>query len=147
MSLYCRPGGAFAHNDRALERIHIEWEWCSGQWVLIASKDNQLWGWQSWYRLAPAHLVLLRDGTYRDLIEGSSADADLTAGPEVFIASTVVTPWAPRGTYRRLFELTCQANADAEHISSRLCKRDGRGRWMRRTIGPNLYHLQAERAA
>lgn len=92
-------------------------------------------------------LAVLRDGSWPDLIVGRSAAEDLTQGPEVFIASTVVAPWAPCGTYRRVFELTCQANLDAAHISSRLCKRDGRGCWMRRTIGPNLFNSQAERSA
>lgn len=119
MQLYCRPGGAFEHNDQRLERIRINWEWDSGQWVLIASKRDVLWAWQSWYRMTPERLQASKTEARAAFIHGHSARQDLTHGPEALIATTVIAPWAPRGTYRRLFELTCQANADAAH----LCKR------------------------
>lgn len=57
---------------------------------------------------------------------------DLTHGPHCFVPTTIVTPWAPPGIYRRLGELAAEANADAESFCTSLVKRDGRERWMQR---------------
>lgn len=76
------PGGAFEHNDQRLERPRIAWEWDLGQWVLIASKRNLLWAWQSWYRMSTDRLQASETENRAAFIHGHSTQEDLTHGPE-----------------------------------------------------------------
>lgn len=142
--LWQRAGYPFAQDDAALTRIRLDWEWRSGQWALIAGPDNKLWGWQSWYRMGDAVLALVRsadaDAMHSYVLSGTARD--LVGGPHCFIPTTIVAPWAPPGTYRRLFEATCSANRDATTISSWLVKRDGRRRWMERPMSEEVHRCQ-----
>lgn len=133
--LFLREGGAAAAERMdAAHRARIAWEWASGQWVLVAGPDDRLWGFMSWYRCTPEVLDLLRAGDLPALISRGEPVRDLAAGPCVYVATTVVAPWAPPGTYRALFRQVCARNADATCIGAHLNKRDGRARWLHRTL-------------
>ena len=131
--LFLRPGHAPAREEMdSAHRARIRFEWVSGQWVLLAP-DNKFHGWMSWYRCTDAILVLLRAGRIAALVARANPD-DLTRGPHLYIATAVVAPRAPPGTYRALFRLVCNANPDARVIVAQLHKRDGRQRALVRRL-------------
>jgi hypothetical protein len=133
-ALYCREGGAFENDDRDVHRARFAWEFASGQWVMVTSAADVLWGWASWYRTDDAGLRLLRDlDSYR--IVSEEIPICLWEGPHVYVATALVAPWAPRATYRRLYELVKAHNRDALDISGHMQKRDGRTVFHTRRIG------------
>ena len=137
--LFLRPGSPpAAEGMDAAHRARIRFEWTSGQWVLLASKSDQFWGWMSWYRCTDEVLDLLKREDCHALIARGNP-GDLTQGPHVYIATAVVAPWAPRESCWRLGELVCEANPDATAVSAHLRKRDGRVVWKQRD--PRRYLL------
>jgi len=136
-TLFLRGGYAPARDDVFGEvghRARIRWEWETGQWVLLSSRDNQFWGFMSWYRCAPDVFELLRANDVATLIARGDPARDLTAGPCVYIATAVVPEWAPRASYRMLYRLLGRANRDARVIGAWINKRNGRSCWHERAI-------------
>lgn len=129
--LFCRPGSPYHEDGPGLHRPRIACEWDTGQWVMLTAKEGPLWGWMSWYRVSDAALALLRAGE-EDRIVRERIMLDVLHGPHCYISTAVVAPWAPEGTYRRLYELVCEANRDAQSICWRLVDRHGRSQWCRR---------------
>lgn len=127
---FCRADGPYAGQED-LHRPRLTFEFNTGQWTMLTSKQYQLWGWMSWYRCNDEVIEALRTGEQDEWIRQGRL-AVLTEGPHCYIASSIVTPAAPAGTYRRLFDLVCEANKDAASISAHLIKRDGRSRFMQR---------------
>lgn len=132
-AIYCREGYPFYGQDD-LHYPHILWELESGQWAMLTAKNsNQLYGWMSYYLVDEDTLKLIETGDYEDYV-ADGVLLDLTGGQHIYIATTVVAPYAPSGTYRRLFELIQTRNPEALTISAHLRKRDGEVRWMHRTL-------------
>jgi len=117
-------------------RARIQFEWSTGQWDLLAPGD-QFHGWISWYRCTDEVLDLLRAERFDELIRRDKPD-DFTQGPNVYIATTVVAPWAPPDTYRWLFLRVCTLNRGASRIAAHINKRDGRRRWYQRPVARYL---------
>lgn len=122
--LYMRPGYPFEHDDPAVHRIQLRWLLGTGQWVLIGS-GKLLLGWQSWFRCDHGSLQTLSLVPFAEIIR-QQIPLTLTEGPCCYIAATVVAPWAPPQTYRRLRAATMARNQDAECFAAHLFKRDGR---------------------
>jgi hypothetical protein len=131
--LYVREGYPFLEDGVAVHAAHIRWELDSGQWVMLTSPDKKLWGWMSWYRMDEATLKVFETGEIEDRIR-EQLPMELQQGEHLYIATTVVAPWAPDGTYRRLFDLVQIANSGAKTISAHLRKRNGTVRWMHRVL-------------
>lgn len=132
VALYCREGSPFHGADRELIRVRLEWEWRSGQWVMLTG-PSLLWGWMSWYRTDDEGLAYLRDLRGDELVWTGKL-IPLTVGSHIYVPTAVVAPWAPSITYRRLYESTKAANRDAHDISGHLTKRDGRMIFHRRRL-------------
>lgn len=133
-TFFCREGYPNHEDNPEVHRIHIDWEWRSGQWVMLTDKvTNRLLGWQSFYLVEESTLNLFDTGEYEDYIRDGKL-VDLINGEHIYIATTVVMPWAPEGTYRRLFELVQMGNPKAKSINAHLLKRDGKIRRLNRTI-------------
>lgn len=128
--LFCRAGGPYA-GEEALHAPRLAFEWKLGQWVIVMGPQSQLWGWMSWYRLDSETLGVFRRGEDDDLIR-RRIYPDVVGGEHCWIASTVVTPWAPRATYRALFDLAASHNEDATSIAAMMVTRRDRERFMQR---------------
>lgn len=133
VALFLREGYLPQREGEAINRARIAGEWAMGQWVLLTGKDDRLWGWMSWYRVErDVYELFKRDDVHAILARGDVRD--LMRGPYVYIATAVVAPWAPRGTYRQLYRMVREANADAELVCGHMVKRDGRVIWHERPI-------------
>lgn len=132
---FCREGYPYEKHDKTLLRIYFQWLWQSGQWVLISDKKtNQLLGWMSFY--LTDEITLEKFGNVGFFIDSiiNKVPLNLTNGNHIYIAITVVMPWAPQGTYRRLFETVQEVNSGAETISAHLMKRNGTSRYLHRNL-------------
>ncbi|MEJ1472170.1 MAG: hypothetical protein RPU59_14050 [Candidatus Sedimenticola sp. (ex Thyasira tokunagai)] len=124
-TLLCREGGPFSRpEDRPLHQARIEAEFSSGQWVLLTGDGNKLLGWLAWYRCDDETFEALKQ------LKGDQWAIDqrmtwLDEGPNLFLTDTVVAPWAPSWTYRRLYELAKARNPDAQVVGAWMIKRDG----------------------
>lgn len=123
--LFLRPGYLPRRMSDAVNRARIAGEWQLGQWVLMAGPDEALWGWMSWYRVSAEVLALIKAADAEALLARGDP-RELTRGEYCYIATAVVAPWAPRGTYRRLYQAVRAANPDARRICGHFIKRDGR---------------------
>ena len=133
--LFLRADAAPAReNMDAAHRARLRFEWATGQWVMLASKGDQFWGWMSWYRCTAEIFERLQREYLRAVMEAGEATTMLTEGPCVYVASAVIAPWAPRHAYRRLYELVAAANRDARIIGCHFTKRDGRRLWHERVF-------------
>lgn len=115
-------------------RARLLFEMQSGRWVLLTAPDNLLWGFMSWYRVDAEVLALLKAEDLVGLARHQIPHSRLDAGAEVYLASAIVPPWSPRGTYFRLWNLVRERNADARAIHGVVRARDGRSRWVERRI-------------
>ena len=132
--LFVREGYPGEKAGREVVSIVIDWILRSGQWVMITDPRRYvLWGWSGYVRVDDKTLGLIHYGGLEDYI-ADGIPLDFTAGPNVYVTHSIVAPWAPRGTYRRLYELVVARNPDAETISAHLLKRDGKSRWMHRQL-------------
>ena len=138
--LFLRPGHAPAREgaDHA-HRARIRFEWVSGQWVLLAP-ENRFQGWMSWYRVSADVFDLLKREDIAALVARDAPGTDLTQGPCLYIATAVVAPGAPGGTYRRLFRAACQANPGANIVGGWLRKQDERRFWHERPLSRPPIH-------
>jgi len=133
-AFFCREGYPKHKDDPAVHRIHIDWEWRSGQWVMLTDKEsNRLLGWLSFYLVDEETLALFESGEYEDYVREGEL-LNLINGDHVYVATTVVMPWAPEGTYRRLFDLAIDVNPQAKNITADLLNRKGKVRRVQRTI-------------
>ncbi len=131
--LFLRPGYLPHRLPDEINRERIRGEWLSGQWVMLTGPDDRLWGWLSWYRVNRDVLALLKADDAQALLARGDP-ADLQQGDYLYLATAVVTPWAPRGTYRALYRQACRANADAAMVCAHMIKRDGRALWHERRL-------------
>lgn len=132
-AIYCREGYPFFGKE-AYVLPKIQWELESGQWVMLTAKSsNQLYGWMSYYLVDNETLELLRTGEIEEYV-ARGIPVDLLHGQHIYIATTITTPIAPAGTYRRLFELIQTKESSAKTISAHLNKRSGAVRWLHRSL-------------
>lgn len=131
MALFCAPGSSNEHEDPAIHRPRLRFEWRLGQWCLSMSEDNELLGWASWYRVSDADLESLRRGE-QDVWVRRRYYPVLYDGPHCYIATAIVAPGAPFDTYRQLIDDVGALNKDARSLSGNLVKRDGRERFAQR---------------
>lgn len=131
--VYCREGYPFEGQDK-LHRVHIEWEFLSGQWLMLTDKhSNRLLGWISFYLTDEKGLNIFKNDSIEKLIV-NGIPIELTRGEHIYIATTVVMPWAPQQTYRKLFNLVAENNQQCKSISANLRKRNKKTRWVHRII-------------
>lgn len=129
-ALMCREGSPFAGQEEAI-RVRLEWEWKSGQWVMVTDKNDRLLAWASWYLVDDEALALLRDVPHDEIVRELRV-FDPAHGEHVYIATAIVAPWAPKNTYLRLYPLITQKNPDALSVATHLVRRDGRVAWHQR---------------
>lgn len=129
-ALFCREGSRFAGGEEE-QRVHIAWQFQSGQWRMI-TEGKLLLGWASWFRLSDEALeVFARDGFLDAIAKGQVFD--LTSGPHCYIATAVTAPWAPRNTLRELGIMVSAANRDARTLSAHF-ELNGRRVWRQRVL-------------
>lgn len=145
--LFLRSGAGHPayEQDAESHRLRIAAEWRSGQWVMITSRRDRLWGWASYYRVSDEVLALLRHWEIGELVRRGDAVRDLTQGPHLYVATAIVTPGAPRGTYLRLYDLLRDANPDARSWAAHFRSRNGKVRWMHRALMPEAAHASSHK--
>jgi len=132
--LFVREGYPGEKAGREVVSIVIDWVLRSGQWVMITDPAHPvLWGWSGYVLVDDKTLELIHSGGLDDFI-ADRVPLEFRSGPNVYITHSIVAPWAPRGTYRRLYELVVARNRDASTVSAHLLKRDGKSRWMHRQL-------------
>lgn len=122
--------------DADFHRLRIGWEYASGQWVGLVGLDGAMHGWASYYRVTDRILELIREWRIEEIVRGGAASRDLTHGPHIYVATTVVVARAPRSTYMDLYRLARAKNPHAVSIAAHLRKRNGMVRWMHRALTP-----------
>lgn len=144
LALYFREGYPFTEADRDIERMRLAFEWTSGQWVMLTDKaTDRLWGWASWWRVSQELLDKIRAGDIEEHVRTGNP-AELLAGPCAYIATTIVAPYAPPGTYRRLFDLVADANSDAVTLAAHIKNRRGVTHWVERDYHEGKVCLSAK---
>jgi len=134
-AFFCCKGSIHEHDNPAIHRARIQFEWQSGQWIMLTDKiNNRLFGWISFFLVNEETLKLFDSGEYENYIQ-KQIPLDLINGEHIYIPTIVVTPWAPNMTYRRLNKMTMELNPEAKSFNAHIRKRNGKIRYVQRKLG------------
>ena len=137
VALFCREGSPFSGDDQEIHRARIAAEMESGQWVMLTDEADQLLGWMAWYRVDDEAFDTLQEQVLEDWIREDRMTR-IDHGPNLVIADAVVAPWAPKWTYKSLYNLVRSKNTDAVRVGARLVNRRGVSRFHERRMDSEL---------
>lgn len=127
------PGPAYRLTDRTMLSAFIKHELASNRWAMVIDRETgRLNGWISWYCLDLASLLMIYT---HGLPECFDRDIPLSPGREVYICNAIVHHDAPRGTFRKLWNMAVRANPGANSFNAHLRNRENQPmRWFCKVV-------------
>lgn len=126
------PGPAYHSIDKTTLKAFIDYELASNRWAMATDQDGKIMGWISWYGFDLASLLKIYELGLPKCFE---EDIPLFPGKEIYICNAVILPKAPRGTFRKLWNMVVKANPSANSFNAHLRNRKNQKmRWFCKVV-------------